>query len=208
MERKVLVVDLDETLYSINTFHYFIKFILFQALKQFNIALFGFISYVCFLRVFKKLSHSKLKFLILKRIENENINYFKFVQQIQNKRRDLPIDVNNYHLKILATGAPYNYARLIAENEGFDVCIGTTYPTKLEQPVENYENIKEVKRANVLCYLKKVDLENCIDTFITDHLDDLPLIEIATKNIIINADKKMKAKLNSEGINNCTFVYC
>jgi len=208
LERKVLVVDLDETLYSINTFHYFIKFILFQALKQFNIALFGFISYVCFLRVFKKLSHPKLKFLILKRIENENINYFKFVQQIQNKRRDLPIDVNNYQLKILATGAPYNYARLIAENEGFDVCIGTRYPTKLEHPVENYENIKEVKRANVLCYLKKVDLQNCIDTFITDHLDDLPLIEIATKNIIINADKKMKAKLNSEGINNCTFIYC
>ena len=55
LERKVLVVDLDETLYSINTFHYFIKFILFQALKQFNIALFGFISYVCFLRVFKVL---------------------------------------------------------------------------------------------------------------------------------------------------------
>ena len=43
---------------------------------------------------------------------------------------------------------------------------------------------------------------NCteIDTFITDHIDDLPLMKISNKNIIINSNKELESQLLSNSI--------
>lgn len=145
------------------------------------------------LRVFKLISHAKMKYVILKAIKfKRDLDLETFVSGIALKKRDLPVSKTNFDITILATGAPSCYASIIAKKEAFDYCISTDFP---EQGFyDTYENIRNVKKNNVMNYLKSKDLET-IDVFITDHLDDLPLIKVAKHNIIVNPGYDMLAEL-------------
>lgn len=184
MIKKVLVVDLDGTLYSINTFHYFIKFLIRYSVNRCDVLLLISILMVSFFRTCRLISHSKMKYHILKRIMNKrNIDYQKFTNNISIFKRNIStIGEDRYDLKILATAAPSCYANIIAKNEGFDVCLGTDFPV-LNFDSE-FENIKDIKKQTVMNYLKNVG-DYDFDTLITDHLDDIPLMKLANKNILI-----------------------
>ena len=194
MKNKVLVVDLDGTLFTINTFHYFIKYLIFYSLKNFRIILLLGIIHSLTLRVLKLFSHAEMKFKILKLISQEkNINYKEFVDSISNKMRSLDLlKDKSFTTKILATAAPSCYANIIANQNQFDVCLGTEFP--ISKFDVNFENIKEVKKKNVMAYLGTIGIDK-INIFITDHLDDLPLMKISEKNIIFNPTDNMSAVL-------------
>lgn len=188
MNKKVLVVDLDRTLYTINTFHYFLIFILKQSIKTLKIILVLKLSLAIITRCYS--SHAQMKYRILKLLKNRtDFNYHVFTASISQKKRDLQyLQNNNYDLKILATAAPSCYADIIAKKEGFTICLATNFSEEIYN--QNFENSKGVKKDRVLEYLKSRHL-NQIDTFVTDHIDDLPLIKIAKHNIIINPNKKL-----------------
>ena len=83
------------------------------------------------------------------------------------------------------------------KNEKFDICIGTEFPIQLFST--DYENKGEVKKKNVFQYLQSIDHYQ-IDTMVTDHLDDLPLLTISQNNILYNLNPFMDKELNKSAI--------
>ncbi len=200
LKKKALVVDLDGTLYTINTFHYFIKFLVYHSIKSINILLLIKIFMALVFRGCMLIPHSKMKYFILKSImNNRSIDYQKFIKKISIYKRNISIiREGEFNLKILATAAPSCYASIIAKNEDFDVCLGTDFP--ISNFDKEFENSKEIKKESVLNYLGH-DGNSDFDTFITDHLDDIPLMKLADKNILINPSnvtiKEVKKQLIS-----------
>ncbi len=187
--KKVLIVDLDGTLYSINTFHYFIKYLVRFSIVTINILLLLRLVKAMILRVLGVIEHSKMKFIILKAIQNnQKINYNAFVDSIVNYKNQLPqLENSSFDIKVLATAAPSCYATIIAKNEGFTSCLATNFTeTSYHQ---NFENVREVKKQNVLGYLKTKGVLD-VHTIITDHYDDLPLIKISKQVILVNPNKE------------------
>jgi hypothetical protein len=197
LNKKVLVVDLDGTLYSINTFHHFLGFIILHCIKKFKIVSFLKISSSIMLRIFKITSHSKMKYEILKAINSSQINYTKFVTKIAKFKKDLNVDKSEFDITILATAAPYCYANIIAKNENFDLCIATNFTDSNFN--DEFENSKEIKKKNVMTVLMKNEIDK-IDTLITDHIDDLPLMKLSQKNMIVSPNKDMEAQLKQHSI--------
>jgi len=197
--RKVLVIDLDGTLFSVNTFHFWIKFLILNAFKQFNILLFIKIIFSCSLRLFRLISHSKMKFLILNATKNlSTIDNYKFVKSILQFTNDLSkfIEDDSYEIKILATAAPMSYASIVSDIYNFSSCIAT------ENPIDKLswkENLKEVKKDNVLLYLNQFNI-NKIDVLITDHFDDLPLMQHSLNTILVAPTSSTIAYLKKEAI--------
>jgi phosphoserine phosphatase len=194
VKKKVLVVDLDGTLFTVNTFHYFIKYLLLYSVANFNLVLlFKIVSAVLF-RLLRITTHAKMKYHILKAIANKtDLNYNKFVKSISLKKRNLSIlKDTSFDVKILATAAPSCYANSIAKNEQFHVCLGTNFPNSNFD--NDFENIKAVKKSNVIKYLANIGLTE-IDTLVTDHIDDLPLMKLAKHNIIVAPNTLLQTQL-------------
>ena len=197
--KKVLVIDLDGTLFSINTFHFWIKFLILNAFKQFNIVLLFTIIYCSMLRFFRLISHSKMKYLILNTTKNQSlIDNHKFVKNILQFSNDLNkfIEDDSYEIKILATAAPKCYASIISDIYNFNCCIATEFPV---DKLSWKENLKRIKKDNVLLYLNQFNI-NKIDTLITDHFDDLPLMKHSLKTILVAPNDSTIACLIKEAI--------
>ena len=184
--KKVLVVDLDGTLFRVNTFHYFLKYLAIYYLK--NLKLWSLVSLIFLinLRLIRLISHSKFKYFILKQIKNQSIDYNEFVVKISKYKVEFkPVTDKAFTTKILATAAPTCYAGIIAKNEGFNVCLGTDFTESKYN--SNFENSKENKKIKLESYLKSNDLEG-VNLFITDHIDDAFCIKFAEQNWIVNPD--------------------
>ncbi|MEZ4856689.1 MAG: hypothetical protein R2812_09475 [Gelidibacter sp.] len=199
MKKKVLVVDLDGTLFKINTFHHFIKYLIIHCIKNFNIVLLLKILFAMVFRLLKITTHAQMKYAILKAISNnKNIDCQKFVNRISIKKRHLSIlNDTSFDIKILATAAPSCYATIIAKNENFDVCLGTNFTDSAFD--ETFENSKEIKKNNIVNYLKNKEITQ-IDTLVTDHIDDLPIMKLATHNIIVSPNDNLTNKLKQNAI--------
>ncbi|WP_299552148.1 HAD family hydrolase [Seonamhaeicola sp.] len=192
MKKTVLVVDLDGTLFSINTFHYFLKFLFLNGVKKFKLVFLLRFGFILFFRILKVSSHAKMKYVILKLIsKREDIDFEKFVDSLAFKRNRIPVLDTFFDIKILATAAPICYADIIAKNEQFDVCFATQLP---EMFSEDFENFREVKKKHVMSYLLSKGIRE-IDVLVTDHIDDLPLMKQSRKTIIVAPDSKLLDEL-------------
>ena len=76
--------------------------------------------------------------------------------------------------------------------------IATNIPKSGFSP--DFENLREQKKKNLINYFKKSNLKS-VDVFITDHMDDAPIIKIATKSVIINPNTKFSNWLKENLIN-------
>ena len=151
-----------------------------------------------FLRGFRLVAHDKMKYSILKNIEPYKIDYNGFVKSLETYKRNIA-ELNNpeFDIKVLSTAAPSCYANIIAKNEQFNACLATGFPEKVYH--SNYENKGEVKKTNVLKYLQTIE-DSSIDTFITDHLDDLPLMKLARHVIVYAPNKFIEAELKQSAV--------
>lgn len=197
MKRKVLVVDLDGTLFKINTFHYFIKYLFFKSVLSLQFRL----LFQLFLALSSRLyrTHAEMKYRVLKLLKHRSdIDYSDFLNTIYIKKRDFAIlKDESFDIKILATAAPTCYAKIIAEREHFQVCLGTDFPDSNFD--STFENSKKVKKENVMNYLKGKNL-NEIDTLVTDHMDDLPLMKLARRTIIVEPSENLLNQLKQFSI--------
>lgn len=199
MKKRVIVVDLDGTLYTINTFHYFIKFLIGYSLKNFNMILLLKIVWAAMARLFRMTTHAQMKYDILQSIATiGDIEYSKFVEQISSKKRNIAILKDlHFDTKILATAAPSCYADIIAKKEMFDVSLATEFIAA--GFYKEFENIREVKKESVLNYLHSNGLSE-IDILVTDHIDDLPLMKLAKRNILVSPSIEFKSQLEQHQI--------
>jgi len=151
-----------------------------------------------FLRGFRLVTHARMKYSILKNIEPYKIDCNGFVKSLEpHKRNILELSSPEFDIKILATAAPSCYANIIAKNEQFNACLATRFPEKAYHL--NYENKGEVKKTNVLKYLQNTG-SGSIDIFITDHLDDLPLMKLAHHIIVYTPNQFLEAELKKSAI--------
>lgn len=186
--KSVIVVDLDGTLSNINTFHAFIKHILILALKTFDIMWGINIIFWTLIRGIKIISHKKWKYEILKFSYRKNTEKYKFIDDLSTTiNKDILKKLNDYDVRILATGAPSIYVELLAKKYGFTHWCATSYNSSYTVFFENLRLSKYKTVQKILSNLKM----NKIDLLVTDHIDDAELILYAKSVLLFRANKEL-----------------
>lgn len=205
MNKKIVVIDLDGTLFDCNTFHEWMKFFFINKILSFDIVPAVNLIIVALQRALKIITHSQMKYRVLQISDKKTDEYLiaKFVDNIHpmlNKTVMSSLMKNNRFF-ILATAAPRLYCVEIANRYGFDYITCTNNIDVIDWK----ENIREIKRDNVLEFLKKNGFPTDIDEVYTDHYDDLPLMEISKKVYLINpsVETLKKVHLNNIKYKNC-----
>lgn len=193
--RKALAIDLDGTLLSTNTFRDYLSYCGSAALHNFQFGICFSILWWVMLRKLRLVSHSRMKQALLDRtaafmtqksrldhfVEKEMTYLNAHVRQIMEPYR------NRGHLLVLATAAPAFYAHAIAEFLNMDLCCGTLLPS--EVVIGEWKECvgqHKVEALQRLLHVHKAEL----DVVITDHNDDLPLLNSNTtgRNIVVGAN--------------------
>ena len=184
---KILVVDLDGTLYDCNTFHKYLIFRLKVSVRNYDLISLVVLGAIIFLRSIKLISHKRLKYLSMKMSNLSNKQIKEFVMSLERYKNIFPefTDVT-YDLKILATAAPDIYARSIASMNNFEFCLATSFEG------DGYKSFRENKGLNKkesLQFLLKTYNRPSVDVFMTDHEDDIPVINLANHVVVVNPSK-------------------
>lgn len=203
--RKALAIDLDGTLLATNTFRDYLSYCLNASFHHFKLGnVFSIIGWVV-LRKLRIISHSKMKYQLLRRTASfmaQNGRLDQFVEQeltcVNPAVRQLMEPYRNRgHLLILCTAAPGLYAHPIAENMGIDLCCATLLPSEVVIG-EWRENVgtNKLEALQRLLQMYKAELE----VVITDHHDDLPLLKYNAegRNIVVGASSQTRQILSSE----------
>jgi len=174
---QTLVIDLDGTLLDCNSLTKFVprlirilvsKGFVFQAIV------------ICGIVVIRKLricSHRCAKWHIMDIADRHisNADYLAFAQSLMCHIRDMFRQVRQSDTTILATAAPEQYARHIAETNNFDYCIATP----MSNTCAEYAETRGQGKLNALISLlaEHPELDGSHLHLFTDHPDDSPLIE-------------------------------
>ena len=190
----ILIIDLDETLLSINSFRIWSAYFLYGKFENLNFqkrSLLWFKAAKIFAeRKILRHSHAQTKSALHKlciQADNnkalENI-LIKLEQKIRpNMRGVLELIAQNKIDAILATAATSFYAEPFAARVGFSHITSTKLNEK--------ENRGEEKSRRVLEFFEKQDWENRKKIFFTDHLEDMPFILKSDKLIWFGEPEKI-----------------
>jgi phosphoserine phosphatase len=198
--KKIVVIDLDGTFVSVNSFHKWMLFLIKQSLKKRTLRTLLKLMNIIRCRALKKINHAQMKYAILeiseKIVKEREIEQFvKHLDRVIHQGL-LKIVEEKKAITILATGAPEIYAKKLSQLYGFDYHICT--PSTKIQPWR--ENLKEVKKENLLQLLQKENLPPHVDQLFTDHHDDLPLMRIAKKVYLVNPSEETLERVTKEGV--------
>lgn len=179
--KKALAIDLDGTLLATNTFRDYLAFCGRLSLNALRFDLALSIAFWVALRKVRIISHSTMKGRLLSRtasfmqrrgrldlfVEHEllavNTHVLQFMEQFRNRG----------YLLVLCTAAPGMYAHPIAENLHIDLCCATLLPSEVVIG-RWYENVGQHKVDALRRMLQVHKAE--LDVVVTDHHDDLPLL--------------------------------
>ena len=180
--KRAVVLDLDGTLLSCNTFGKYVRYLMFHYPSMIFISL---------IRKMRLISHETAKRLIMNvNVSEDRINLF-IDTLLPFLRRELLGRFKGYEI-ILATAAPEGYVKILAQRLG----INRFCATKKNGP----ENKGEEKLKNVVGILSKENME--LYAVVTDHHDDLPLLEYNTcgENYLMAPDRETRLELNSKKV--------
>lgn len=201
--RKAVVVDLDGTLVRINTFKVYIEYVCKVALKNGRIDICAQLIWNVLLRKFRWIAHEVMKYHIL-RATDRLMTRKRLESLVDRLLLSINSDVVNLCYKyreegyfiLLSTAAPENYASILSKRLFLDGVCATAIPNKR---MKWKENVRNVKCKNTINYLKDKDLS--LDILITDHYDDIPLLNIhKERNILMKPNKKTIERINNNGI--------
>jgi phosphoserine phosphatase len=195
-----VLVDLDGTLLSSNSFHSWIRYILFSGLRcvpplHRNVARAG-VACLCGLRLVRLISHARLKRGVqlawarsMHRAsdECEQSEIQRFVQSIMRQtNHDVLALVRSLEGRgvtaVLVTAAPSEYATALSNAFGFTQCLATVHGS---HPAWE-ENARDTKRKGVMAALAIGMISRPISLF-TDHIDDLPLMREADEVFLVGS---------------------
>ncbi len=200
--RKALAIDLDGTLLNTNTFRDYLSFCGSAALHDFRLDICLKILWWVMLRKIRLISHSRMKEVLLDGtasfmgrksrldvfVEKEMTYLDPKTQRIMEPYR------NRGYLLVLVTAAPAFYAHSIAEFLNMDLCCATQLPS--EVVIGQWKECVGENKVDALKRMLQIHKAE-LDVVITDHDDDLPLLNYNTmgRNIVINADAKALAAI-------------
>ncbi|MDH5386870.1 MAG: haloacid dehalogenase-like hydrolase [Gammaproteobacteria bacterium] len=185
---KIVVVDLDGCLCSLNSFRYWLVFsflFLFISFRWF--ALIKFIK-VVLLRFFHKSNRVQMKREILSVTENIPCFFIKWFCQFlycftnSDVLKEMRKYENTQVSVVLCTAAPACYVDVLAKKFDFSHVFssGSVFNSLWK------ENIGEEKWRSVSAYYGKDVILECV---ITDHHDDLPLLLKAKKRLLVRPSR-------------------
>ncbi len=206
--KQAIVIDFDGTFIKINSFELFVKYILLYSVTHFNLRIFIFLFIEVLKRKLRLESHKEMKKNILyfldKKIDKKILSIFiiKLKNSVNNKVLEiLKKKKEEGFIIILSSAAPEFYLNLFIQHftHLFDFSLSTPTP-KSYRDLSWFENIGITKCEHTIKLLQKNNLNFSI--FMTDHYDDIPLLEIEKfKNIIVNPSEHTINKLQERNIN-------
>ncbi len=206
-----IVIDLDETLVTVNTFHHFMKFTAKIVAKRLHFIALLRIGIAATLRVLRYFPHSAMKHTVMNiaahNVSESQLHNFaaKITTYTNPKVAQIIEDAHRRGAQvILASAAPALYAKHIAAISGCNHCIATEMPQRMKLT----ECRGERKKSRVEEYLDTEKLT--LEAVITDHSDDIPLIKACInrggKVILVSPGATTISKLNQEGILSYTII--
>jgi phosphoserine phosphatase len=192
----VLICDLDGTLLSINSFPAWVRFLIFGHFGDIDIRerlkiSFATIGVMLERKLFNKdhaVTKARLQQLWVRADaqDSEKIGLEWLLSDLSatirpNLSKFLQLILLNRVPSILATAASADYAVPLGQKMGFKNIVAT--PTMDATNAKTLHNVGTVKRDNVLAFLRANGWENQPRIFFTDHVEDMPLIEVSDKII-------------------------
>jgi phosphoserine phosphatase len=185
----VVVFDLDGTLIPGNSFHEWLKSILFMRLNNMK-SIPGLILYlktVCVVicRLMRFNSHAEMKYKIQRawkifnKTKHTEVTLAPLLSKLAGEvRPELRATISRLCKArvpvIISTAAPEEYSVPFGKQLGVDLVLATVNDSSAWT-----ENLSERKAITTLAEIKKWDIGNTRILFFTDHLDDLPLMRHA-----------------------------
>lgn len=194
-ESDATVVDLDGTLFNVNTLHLYIKTALAHHARAWRFGAVALVSFWCALRLMRMISHKKMKQKVLQDsiISNDLLDEFraKAFRHVNPKVADMiRQDYSQGNTILLATAAADNYV--------FCLWDGDYIASDIRGPeLMREEKLRRTKRwlSDHHARLKKV---------ITDHHDDLPLAQYADSHgaevLLVNPSRCTHRRFSKSGI--------
>lgn len=198
---SAIIVDLDGTLLTRNSFKKYLKFAAWQSLRRLRIDIIPRVAAWIAVRKLRLITHSQLKQRLLRVTEPimGHDELHKFANRLARYINPSVCRMCRQQRQagkavILATAAPASYASLIAQGVSLDGCIATP-PSDTQ---DWRETVREEKRDQVLALLRRNKLS--LHGIITDHHDDLPLMRVSENITLVSPDKKTLDAVNAEGL--------
>ena len=201
--KKTVVIDLDGTLFSTNTFEHYILFVIKEALKRFDVWTAFYVACLVALRKIRLIStHERMKYKILKRSacystqirmrslvdslkKFENVDVLKMMQKYKEQG----------YVLLLSTAAPQPYAGIISSDYGFDYFCATEMPERIGWR----ENVNQQKKKNTIELLDSFGGQ--LSVLITDHYDDIPLLCVPKEcNYLVSPTEKSRTILDDNKV--------
>lgn len=190
-EKCVYLVDLDGTLLHGNSFHKWLKYIMWRRYSGVTSVCRLTTAFLCMLRAIRLIDHAHLKrgvqkswgrqwierlspgFLAGPFVEilcaDVRLQLLSEVQQLMNHAQAVVV---------LTTAAPAEYAYPLGAALGFRHIVATPYGHSADW----YHNLREAKRDHTIAYLRQIGITaSCPMVLFTDHIDDTPLIKLSTQ---------------------------
>ena len=180
---KIVVVDLDGCLCSINTFRFWILFSYIFLFLSLRLPSFFKFTKCVLLRIYGKSDRVQMKKCVLQvteRLPHLYILLFcRFLYLFVN--RNVLSEMNGYkdEVIVMCTAAPAIYVNVFAQKFNF----AKVFATPTVNLVNWKENIGEEKLDTLKTYYGQDVVLNCV---ITDHYDDLPLLLGANRRVLVN----------------------
>ncbi|MCM1518076.1 MAG: haloacid dehalogenase-like hydrolase [Pseudoflavonifractor sp.] len=197
-----VIIDLDGTLATVNTFKEYIIFAGRKAMADMRLMTAARIAARVVMRKLRLTSHSSMKWHILSATEP-----IMSAKRLSEFTRRLESHINpavmseiarlkdDGYRVILATAAPESYAERIARLVEADYCLSTPPSSAAGWK----ECVAEEKKARVIILLNTHGLTAA--GIITDHSDDLPLMRIVPGRILlVSPEKETLDAVSAEGL--------
>jgi phosphoserine phosphatase len=203
--KKGVVVDLDGTLLSTNTFKEYIIFSCKEAIKCHFFYVLTLIFFWVIIRKIRLIKHDVMKYHVLHLTKfymtQTKIEIFTsiIVSKINNSILCLLRKLKKKKYTIcLSTAAPGVYVKPLSEylSSVIDFIVTTPMPSG---NFSWHENVRQVKADNTIKLLNQNGIQ--LKILITDHHDDIPLLLIKKdSNILVSPSKRTISKLRAFNI--------
>lgn len=179
----MVIVDLDGTLLTRNSFHIFTRFLLRKAVRRHSVANIIRIASLCSYRKLHAISHRRLKWELMRLADKllTQADFDRLAESMLAYVNPRVADFVKGRQWILATAASAEYVAPLSQLLGCQTYISTKRPDSMR-----FEDYLEARGEEKLRLTKQRLNGADIDIALTDHIDDLPLLKAAKAPILVN----------------------
>lgn len=180
----IIVVDLDETLLTKNSFSAWALYCLKQAAFS-NPILFFHLLFLITVRTLGLMSHLTFKKKMMLLLETSDWNEIFALEMTNHINKTVLNKLKGYPNArfVLSTAAPIQYVRHIAN------MLPLRFESIFATRIENHQLINNFSLVKVMAFTQTYKDKKC-DIFFTDHASDVPMMKMSSKVYLVNPSQK------------------